>query len=275
MTHRQPTALITGGIGGFGLALAGLLRARGFNIALADLDVSRGPQVAEELDALFVPLDVGDLAANHRAVALVEGRYDTVDAVFLNAGIVGRQDPAAPLDMQAYEAILAANLHGVVYGIDAAVPALRRSGGGRIVLTASLAGLVPMPGDPFYSMTKSAALAYARAMAPRLADEGIVLSVVCPGFADTPMLGPMRPTLEGAGFPILTAGDVAGALLLAHDEGESGSAYVVQPGMPPTPYRFRNVPAARHASGAHVEVPTGLGQKGLQVPPEPTSSPKR
>ncbi len=271
MTSRQRAALITGGTGGFGLALGRLLLARDFQVALADLDVDRGAQLAEELDVLFIPLDVGDLAANHRAVALVESHYDALDAVFLNAGIVGRQDPAAPLDMQAYEAILGANLHGVTYGIDAAIPALRRVGGGRIVVTASLAGLVPMPGDPFYSMTKSAALAYSRAMAPRLAEEGITLSVVCPGFADTPLIGPMRSAFEDARFPILSAEDVAAALLLAHDEGEAGAAYVVQPGMPPTPYRFRNVPAARDASGASVLIPTGLSAHSPATEPDQRS----
>ena len=266
---RRPTALVTGGIGGFGLALARLLVARDFNVALADLDVERGRTVAEELDVLFVPLDVGDLAANHRAVALVEAHYDALDAVFLNAGILGQQDPSEPLDMQAYEAIVSANQHGVVYGIDAAVPALRRSEGGRIVVTASLAGLVPMSGDPAYSMTKSAALAYSRAMAQRLVDEGITVSVVCPGFADTPMLGSLRPAFQEAGFPILTAAEVAAGLLLAHDEGEAGSAYIVQPGLSPTPYRFRNVPAARDAAGVSVAVPAGLSAHSV----DPTSSP--
>ncbi len=255
MNGRAPTALITGGVGGFGLALARQLRARGVNVALADMDLGRGREAADELGALFLPLDVGDLAANHRAVALVERHFDGLDSVFLNAGILGRQDPSDPLDMPAYESIVGANLNGVVYGIDAAIPALRRSGGGRIVVTASLAALVPMPGDPFYSMTKSAALAYSRAMAARLVTEGITVSVVCPGFADTPMLGGLRPAFQEAGFPILTAEEVAAALLLAHDEGEAGSAYVVQPGMPPTPYRFRNVPAARDPSGAHVAAP--------------------
>lgn len=256
---REPTALITGGVGGFGLALARQLRARGVNVALADVDVDRGRQAAGELDALFLPLDVGDLAANHRAVALVENHFDGLDAVFLNAGILSRQDLDEPLDMPAYEAIMGANLNGVVYGIDAAVPALRRSGGGRIVVTASLAGLIPMADDPLYSMTKSAAIAYSRAMAARLVDEDITVSVVCPGFADTPMLGPLRPAFEQAGFPILTADEVAAALLLAHDEGEAGSAYVVQPGLEPTPFRFRNVPAARNPAGAHVGVPPDLG----------------
>ncbi|MDQ4037153.1 MAG: SDR family NAD(P)-dependent oxidoreductase [Actinomycetota bacterium] len=271
MAARRPTALVTGGIGGFGLALARLLLERDFNVALADLDVHRGRSVAEELAVLFLPLDVGDLAANHRAVALVETHYDAVDAVFLNAGIVGRQDPTAPLDMRAYEAILDANLHGVTYGIDAAVPALRRTGGGRIVVTASLAALVPMPADPYYSMTKSAALAYSRAMAPRLVDDGIILTVVCPGFADTPLLGPMRPAFESAGFPILPAREVAAALLYAHDEGEAGSAYVVQPGMPPTQYRFRNVPAARDASGTHVAIPAGLSAHSAVPRSDPAS----
>lgn len=258
MSDRQSCALITGGIGGFGLALARQLRERDVNVALADIDIERGREVADELDALFVPLDVGDLAANHRAVALVEGHFGRFDAAFLNAGILGRQDPADALDMHSYEVIVNANQHGVVYGIDAAVPALRRTGGGRIVVTASLAGLVPMAGDPFYSMTKSAALAYSRAIAPRLAAEGIIVTIVCPGFADTPMLGPLRPAFQSADFPILTAPEVAAALLLAHDEGEAGSAYVVQPGIAPTPFRFGNVPAARDASGAHVGLPAEL-----------------
>lgn len=257
-TDRPRTAMITGGTGGFGLALARLLLARGFRVALADFDVRSGPQLAEETGALFVPLDVGDLAANHRAVTLVETHYGSLDAVFLNAGMVGRQDPAAGLDMQAYEAIMAANLHGVVYGIDASLPALRRAGGGRVVVTASLAGLVPMPADPFYSMTKSAALAYSRAVAPRLVEEGITVSVVCPGFADTPLIGAMRSAFDEAGFPILSADEVAAAMLLAHDQGAAGSVYVVQPGLAPTPYRFHNVPAARDASGAHVAIPAGL-----------------
>lgn len=258
MPEHQSSALITGGIGGFGLALARQLRERDANVALADLDVERGREAADELGALFVPLDVGDLAANHRAVALVEAHFGQLNAVFLNAGILGRQDPAAALDMRSYETIVNANQHGVVYGIDAAVPALRRTGGGRVVVTASLAGLVPMPGDPFYSMTKSAALAYSRAMAPRLVAEGIIVTIVCPGFADTPMLGPLRPAFESAEFPILTASEVAAALLLAHDEGEAGSAYIVQPGIPPTPFRFGNVPAARDGSGAHVALPAEL-----------------
>ena len=272
---RKPTALVTGGIGGFGVALARLLLGRSYNVALADLDIDRGATIAEELGVLFVPLDVGDLAANHRAVALVEAQYEAVDAVFLNAGIVGRQDPTAPLDMRAYEAILDANLHGVVYGIDAAVPALRRAGGGRIVVTASLAALVPMPADPFYSMTKSAALAYSRAIAPTLADEDITVSIVCPGFADTPLLGPMRPAFDEAGFPILPAPDVAAALLLAHDEGEAGSTHIVQPGMPPTPYRFRNVPAARDAAGASVAIPAGLSAHTVGDRAAPLTVPDR
>jgi len=115
-----------------------------------------------------------------------------------------------------------------------------------------------MAGDPSYSMTKSAALAYSRAMAQRLVGEQITVTVVCPGFADTPMLGALRPAFQEAGFPILTAAQVAAGLLLAHDEGEPGSAYIVQPGLPPTPYRFRNVPAARNSVGASVAVPAGL-----------------
>lgn len=255
---RAKVALITGGTGGFGQTLARQLAQRGARVAVADLDTERSRGIADDLGALFIALDVSDLDANHRAVTKTEQHFGGLDSVFLNAGVVGQQAPDDALDITAYQAIVGANQHGVAYGIDAAVPALTRSGGGRIVITASLAGLVPMPGDPYYSMTKSAALAYGRAVAPRLHARGITVTIVCPGFADTPMIAPMREGFAAADFPVLRPEEVVAGMLLAHDEGEPGAAYVIQPGLPPTPYRFRNVPAARDASGTSRAVPADL-----------------
>jgi NAD(P)-dependent dehydrogenase (short-subunit alcohol dehydrogenase family) len=95
-------------------------------------------------------------------------------------------------------------------------------------------------------------------MAPRLAAEGITVSAICPGFADTAIIDPLREEFEAAGFPVLTAREVAEAMLAAWAGAEPGAAYVVQPGVGAIPYRFRGVPAARTAAGDTAVVPEAL-----------------
>jgi NAD(P)-dependent dehydrogenase (short-subunit alcohol dehydrogenase family) len=120
------------------------------------------------------------------------------------------------------------------------VPALRRAGGGRVVATASLAGLVAMPGDALYTMTKHAVVGYVRSAAPTLARDGIRVNAVCPGFADTPLIA--RAKSHFAGFPLLTPDDVAAAIETVLERGAPGECWFVQPGREPAPYAFRGVP---------------------------------
>ncbi len=257
---REPgpgsVALVTGGTGGFGRALAGLLRERGVTAVLADLDTGRNRAVAAELAAPFLALDVTDRAANAAAVARVEADHGRLDAVFLNAGVAGRSRDT--LDVDDLLRVLAVDLLGVVHGTEAALPALRRAGGGAVVVTASLAGLSPMATDPGYSVAKAGAVAFVRSMGPRLAAEGITITAVCPGFADTAIIDPVRAEFEQAGFPVLTAAEVGEALLAAWTSGQPGAAYVVQPGVGVVPYAFKGVPSARTASGETAVVPPSL-----------------
>jgi NAD(P)-dependent dehydrogenase (short-subunit alcohol dehydrogenase family) len=118
--------------------------------------------------------------------------------------------------------------------------------GDAIVVTASLAGLIGVEGDPIYSLTKHAVIGLVRSVAPQLAERGIRLNAVCPGFADTPMVrGTLRESLEAAGFPLLEPDDVAEAVWRAATGGGSGEAWIVQPGREPEPYRFRGIPGPR------------------------------
>ncbi len=143
MTATTPgpgsVALVTGGTGGFGRALATKLKALDVTAVLADLDSERNRQVADELGCPFVVLDVSDRAANAAVVAQVEAEHGRLDAAFLNAGIAGKSRQA--LDVDEFLKVVDIDLFGVVYGSEAALPALRRAGGGAIVVTASLAGL--------------------------------------------------------------------------------------------------------------------------------------
>lgn len=257
-------ALVTGGASGIGAAACHRLAALGAWVAVVDVDADRGQAVAEEVGGRFHLVDVTSLAANHAVVAEIEAAEGRLDIVFLNAGVVSSTPDDEPLDEAAYRRIVGINLDGVVFGVDAAVPAMKRSGGGRIVATSSLAGLVPMPGDALYTLTKTAVVGYVRSLAPALAAYGVTINALCPGFADTPMIAPMKRQFDSAGFPVLTADDVAAAFVECLTTGGPGEAWFVQPGMSTATFRFRNVPAARHADGSHAAVPAGLDPHGTQ-----------
>jgi len=259
MTAPAPgsVALVTGGTGGFGRALAKKLRERDVTVVLTDLDSERNRQVAADLGCPFLPLDVTDRAANEAVVAQVEAEHGRLDAAYLNAGISAAKSDDA-VDMDEFMKVVAIDLFGVVYGVEAARPAIKRAGGGAIVVTASLAGLSPMAGDPAYSVAKGGAVAFVRSMAPRLEREGITISAICPGFADTAIIDPIREEFEKAGFPVLSAEQVADAMVAAWASGEPGAAYIVQPGIGAVPYKFKGVPSAKTETGETAVVPEAL-----------------
>ena len=161
-------------------------------------------------------------------------RVGPVDLACLNAGVLSGGD-----DLAAYRRIIGVNVDGVVLGVHRLEQVMRP--GGAIVATASLAGLVPMPNDPLYTLTKHAVVGFVRAVARRLEARGIRINMVCPGIVDTPMLG--REMREELGdFPLLSAEDVAEAVLVAARSNQTGQAWVVQPGREPVVFRFPNVP---------------------------------
>jgi NAD(P)-dependent dehydrogenase (short-subunit alcohol dehydrogenase family) len=118
--------------------------------------------------------------------------------------------------------------------------------GSAVVATASLAGLVAMPLDPVYTLTKHAVVGFVRAVAPQLAERGITINALCPGFADTPIVEPeLREWVDGKGIALIDPETVAAAALAAARSGETGQAWVVQPGRDPLVYEFRGVPGPR------------------------------
>ncbi|WP_324278307.1 SDR family oxidoreductase [Blastococcus brunescens] len=249
--------MITGGTGGFGRALATKLTAADVTVVLTDLDSERNRQVAADLGCPFLPLDVTDLAANEAVVAQIEAEHGRLDAAYLNAGISAAKSEDA-LDLDEFMKVVTIDLFGVVHGVQAARPAIKRAGGGAMVVTASLAGLSPMAGDPGYSVAKGGAIAFVRSMAPRLDRDGITISAICPGFADTAIIDRIRDQFTAAKFPVLTAEEVADAMVMAWTSAEPGAAYVIQPGVGVVPYKFKGVPSARTESGETAVVPEAL-----------------
>jgi NAD(P)-dependent dehydrogenase (short-subunit alcohol dehydrogenase family) len=118
-----------------------------------------------------------------------------------------------------------------------------------------LAGLVAAPQDSLYTLTKHGVVGFVRAVAPQLAERGVRIGAVAPGFVDTPLLASGRDRFVEAGFPLLEPVEVAGAILAAGRSDETGQVWVVQPGREPASFRFANIPGPRDAAGAPVGRP--------------------
>ncbi len=138
------------------------------------------------------------------------------------------------------------------------MPALTERGGGAIVATASLAGLIGFSPDPVYCLTKHAVVGLVRSLGPQLADRGITINAVCPSIVDTPLIADMRAQLEASGFPLIDVEAVSAAVVAILSGGETGEAMVIQAGREPIPFRFARPPGPRAGGTVGQMPPTGF-----------------
>lgn len=242
-------ALVTGGASGFGAEVARQLVRRGDAVVLCDVDKAGGHAVADELGATFLRCDVSSYEEVVATTEAAERVYGGLDLVFLNAGVTTGCGIAEDFDLMRYRRAMAVNVDGVVFGAHAAIPALRRRGGGSIVATASMAGLTGTPFDPVYGANKHAVVGLVRALGPALRPQGIRVNAFCPGFAETRIIVDIHAALEGSGVPIIPV-DVAGrAVLAAFDSDETGQAFLLQAGRDVMVYRFRGIPGPLREDG--------------------------
>lgn len=250
MELRDKVALVTGGASGIGRAVATALAEKGALVAIVDLDEEGGAAVASQLDGEFIRADVSDLHQCLHAVEFVSERFGGVDLAHLNAGVSTGCSLAEDFDLDTYRRAMGVNLDGVVFGVHSVLPALRARGGGAIVATASLAGLTGMPFDPIYTANKHAVVGLVRALGPVLASEGIRVNAVCPSFAESKIIEPIRDALIAEGLPIIPAQSVAQTVLGLFEGQMSGECWYVQAGRPSEPFKFRGIPGPRTHPGA-------------------------
>jgi NAD(P)-dependent dehydrogenase (short-subunit alcohol dehydrogenase family) len=180
-----PSALVTGGSSGIGLAIARMLREEGYGLTLAARKVERLEEAAAGLDAVAVPVDVRDEDACAQLVATHLERHGGLDVLVNSAG-VGIAGRIGDMTAKQFDLQQSVNLRGAFLVTRAALPALREARG-YVVNLASIAGTIPTPGLASYGAAKAALIALTRSLDREEAEAGVRATALCPGFVDTPM----------------------------------------------------------------------------------------
>jgi NAD(P)-dependent dehydrogenase (short-subunit alcohol dehydrogenase family) len=182
-------AIVTGGACGIGAACAQTLAREGAKVAVTDVDDPAGERVAAAIrsaggEAIYLHQDVTEEARWPEIIAEVESSFGRLDIMVANAGIAIRV-PILDMTLADWRRQQAVNLEGVFLSVKQAVPAMRRSGGGSIILMSSLAGLRGAAGLAGYCATKGGVRLFAKAAAIEHAEDNIRVNSVHPGIIDT------------------------------------------------------------------------------------------
>jgi cyclopentanol dehydrogenase len=239
-------ALISGGARGMGAAEARMFAHEGARVVIGDILEAEGRAVEAEItakggEAVFVRLDVTREADWQRAVATAVERFGKLDVLVNNAGIsgAGRLEDTT---VEAWDRVMDVNAKGVFLGTKAAIPAMRRAGGGSIVNISSQLGLVGMDiSSPQYQASKGAVRLLTKLTAVQYAKEGILANSVHPGPVNTAMTErrrsiPEQHQLMLSRIPLGRYGEADevayGVLYLASDESSwtTGSELVIDGG---------------------------------------------
>ncbi len=191
---RGNVAVITGGASGIGLAMAERFIAEGMSVLLADIDEPKLRNVEARLTeaGADVSTRICNTASETAVAELAEfalERFGAVHVLCNNAGIAGVGD-AWTDSMELWDRVIGVNLYGVIHGVRSFLPIMQQQGVGHIVNTASIAGLIAVPGAGPYNVTKTGVVALSEGLFVELGltDSPVGVSVLCPGFVKTDLM---------------------------------------------------------------------------------------
>ncbi|HEU0192001.1 MAG TPA: SDR family oxidoreductase [Mycobacterium sp.] len=217
MKVADKVAIVTGGGGGIGGALAAKLSGEGARVVVADLDAGAAQAVADRINgerpgaAVSAGADVSDAAAIRQLIDLADHQFGPVDLYFANAGITG----AVGLDVSEadWQHSIDVNLLAHVRAAQLLVPDWVARGGGYFVSTASAAGLLTQIGSATYAVTKHAAVGFAEWLNISYGDQGVRVSCLCPMGVNTKLLYAGQESGDQLGAAATRAVTAAGEVL--------------------------------------------------------------
>ncbi len=245
-------AAITGGGGGIGKAAAQTFAKEGAVVLILEKDETLGKETEAEIigaggKAEFFALDISNWEQVQKVFADIDKKYGGIDILYNNASVFwGTKDAAIDvIDVKVFEQIIHINLFGMMYCSKAAIPLLKKRGGGAIINTSSSCGVIGIPNCDAYSASKGATISLTRSMAVEYGPEKIRTNCIAPAAIHTPMIYESdlnKPTFDEQKFltqgtPLRrwgTAQDIANiALFLASDEGSymNGAVLVADGGI--------------------------------------------
>ncbi len=236
MDYKGKTAIVTGGTKGIGRAVAEALAAEGLNVCVGARNLDEVKQTVRELEgagasATGAACDVRVYEEVEALVARAVEEFGGVDVLVNNAG-VGLHKLVEETSPEEFQAVLETNLFGVFYGCRAAIPEMKKRGGGYIINVSSLAGANPHPRIAAYNASKFALNGFSEALMQEVRHDRIKVSYVMPGSVNTEFGG---DEVSDERAWQLQPEDIARVVvgLLRHDERSLPSRVEIRPSRPP------------------------------------------